>query len=429
MMSILGRAKAHSRGPTARAVVFIAMSLIAIDIGRSFASADEMPKIAAIVTAYYHNSHADVIASRLIQGVNLDDREPFPKLKLASLYVDQFPANDKSRELSKKYGVPIYDSIAGALTLGGDKLAVDGVLLIAEHGEYSESATGSIQYPKRRMFGEIVEVMRKSQCSVPVFSDKHLSDNWTDAKWIYDSARELNIPLMGGSSLPVLWRRPAARVEAGEKVREIVAVSFHRLDTYGFHALEMTQCLVEQRGAGESGIASVQCLSGDEVWRAGERGVYDRKLLDAALVALPRKLWGDRTIEASVPAPVLFAIEHRDGLKTNILTLNGAVGEWSCAWRSEGDKTQATYFHTQEARPVAHFGLLLAGVEKMMHTGKPTWPVERTLLTTGTLDALLISKKDGGRKIDTPQLAIEYHSDWQWEESPPAPPDRPLTGM
>ena len=184
-----------------------------------------------------------------MQGVNLDDREPYPKLKLASIYVDQFPANDKSRELSKKYGVPIYDTIAGALTLGGDNLAVDGVLLIAEHGEYPESATGSIQYPKRRMFAEVADVMRKSQRSVPVFSDKHLSDNWADAKWIYDTSRDLKIPLMAGSSLPVLWRYPAAHVERGEKVREIVAVSFHRLDTYGFHALEMTQCLVEQRGA------------------------------------------------------------------------------------------------------------------------------------------------------------------------------------
>jgi hypothetical protein len=409
-------------------LVSLAIAVVAFIAPHSALHADDHPQLAAIVTAYYHNSHADVIASRLMQGVNLDDREPYPKLKLASLYVDQFPQNDKSRELSRKYGVPIYDSIAKALTLGSDELAVDGVLLIAEHGDYPESPTGSIQYPKRRMFGEIVDVLRKSQRSVPVFSDKHLSDNWSDAKWIYDTARELKIPLMAGSSLPVLWRRPAARIEPGEKVKEIVAVSYHRLDTYGFHALEMTQCLAEQRGAGETGIARVQCLSGGEVWRAGERGVYDRKLLDAALAALPRKLWGDRTIEASVPEPVLFAIEHEDGFKTNILTLNGAVGEWSCAWRTDDGKTTATYFHTQEARPFAHFGLLLAGIEQMMHTGKPAWPVERTLLTTGALDALLNSKKESGRTVETPHLAIRYSSDWQWREPPAPPVDRPLNG-
>ena len=44
----------------------------------TFANADESKKlkIAAVVTAYYHNSHADVIVSRLVQGYNLDDRKP-----------------------------------------------------------------------------------------------------------------------------------------------------------------------------------------------------------------------------------------------------------------------------------------------------------------------------------------------------------------
>ncbi len=45
-------------------------------------------------------------------------------------------------------------------------------------------------------------------------------------------------------------------------------------------------------------------------------------------------------------------------------------------------------------------------IEKMMHTGKPVWPVERTLLTSGALDALLISKRDGGRRLDTPWLNV-----------------------
>jgi hypothetical protein len=398
-------------------------------LGSPCAADDALPKIAVITTVYHHNSHADVIASRLFQGMNLDDREPYPKLQLASLYVDQFPKNDKSRELAKKYGFPIYDSIAKALTLGGDTLAVDGVLLIAEHGDYPESPTGSTMYPKRRMFGEIADVFRKSGRVVPVFSDKHFSDNWEDAKWIYDTSLELKIPLMAGSSLPGLWRYPPARVERGEKVKEIVAVSYHRLDTYGFHALEMAQVLAEQRGAGETGIAAVQCLSGDAVWQAGERGVYDRKLLDDALAALPRKLWGERKIEEVVPEPVLFAIEHRDGLKVNILTLNGAVGEWSVAWQYADGKKQATYFHTQEARPFAHFGHLLAGIEKMMHAGQPAWPAERTLLTTGALDALLRSRKDGGKRLETPWLAIQYTSDWQWQQPPAPPMDRPLDGM
>jgi hypothetical protein len=390
-----------------------------------------VPKIAAVVTAYYHNSHADVLVSRLLQTDTLDGQGRRPNLQLVSLYTDQVPANDKSRALAKEFGFPIYDNVADALTLGTGELAVDGVLLIAEHGQYPESATGQILYPKRRMFGEIVKVFEKSNRVVPVFTDKHLADNWDDAKWIYDAAQRLTFPLMAGSSLPVLWRYPPADVRRGERLKEAVAVSYHRLDTYGFHALEFVQSLVERRAGGETGIAAVQCLTGDAVWQAGEKGVFDRQLLDAALSRLKdRPLPAGKRIEDLVKEPVLFVIDHKDGLRASVLTLNGAVSEWTCAWRYASDnRVESTLFWTQEARPFQHFGYLLSGIEQMMHSGEPTWPVERTLLTSGTLDALLVSKKEGGQRLATPQLTFPYQSDWNWQE-PPAPPlGRPITAQ
>ena len=47
---------------------------------------------------------------------------------------------------------------------------------------------GSIQYPKRRLFGEIVKVFEASGRVVPVFSDKHLEDDWADIAWFYGEA-------------------------------------------------------------------------------------------------------------------------------------------------------------------------------------------------------------------------------------------------
>ena len=215
-------------------------------------SQERTPRVAVITTVWRHNAHADVLASRLVQGNTLDGQGEFPKIKLASAYVDQFPANDMSRRLAKEHGFTIYDTVAGALTLGGDKLAVDGVLLICEHGDYPRSPAGSIQYPKRRLFGEIVKVFESSDRVVPVFSDKHLEDDWTDIAWFYGEAQRLKIPLMAGSSLPVLWRYPEADVERGKPLKEIVATSYGPLDAYGFHALEIVQCLVERRKLGES---------------------------------------------------------------------------------------------------------------------------------------------------------------------------------
>jgi hypothetical protein len=60
-----------------------------------------------------------------------------------------------------------------------------------------------------------------------------------------------------------------------------------------------------------------------------------------------------------------------------------------------------------------------------MQTGTPTWPVERTLLTSGILDAALISKKNGGETLATPHLKIAYQSNWNWQQPPPPPPGRP----
>ena len=165
--------------------------------------------MAAVVTEYRHNSHADVILSRLLLTDMLDGTGRDSPLKLVSLYTDQKPANDISRLLAASHRFPIKTRIADALTLGTGRLAVDGVLLVAEHGNYPFSATGNHQYPKRRFWDETIEVFRRSGKVVPVFIDKHLSDNWKDARQIYDTARELKIPLMAGSSVPGTWRHPA----------------------------------------------------------------------------------------------------------------------------------------------------------------------------------------------------------------------------
>jgi hypothetical protein len=406
----------------------------ALFVGASFANLvaaeDKVPRVAVITTVWYQNSHADVIAGRLLEGYSLDGQGEFPKLKLASLYVDQFPERDKSRELAKKHGVPMFDTVAGALTLGGDKLAVDGVLLIAEHGKYDESPTGSIQYPKRRLFGEIVKVFEASGRVVPVFSDKHLEDDWTDIDALWRDKLRLKIPLMAGSSLPTLWRYPEADVELGRPLKEIVAVSYHRLDTYGFHALEMVQCLAERRKGGETGIREVRCLTGDSVWQAGKDGVYDQKLLDEALTRLKeRPLTAGKSLVELVKEPALFVIDYRDGLRASILTLNGAVGEWTVAWRYGDGATASTCFWTQEARPFNHFAFLLQGVEKMIHTGQPTWPPERTLFTSAALDALLVSKKNGGQPTPTPHLELSYQPTHVWQQPPAPPANRPLDGQ
>jgi len=402
---------------------FLTLSAICV-----FCCAAAPKRIAAVVTEYRHNSHADVIVSRLLLTHTLDGKGERPNLKLVSLYTDLIPSNDTSRKWAKEFNVPIYQTVEQTLTHGTGKLAVDGVLLVAEHGKYPKNATGNTIYPKRRLFNEVQKVFRKTGQSVPVFVDKHLADNWADAKWLHDTAKELKVPLMAGSSLPVLWRYPPVDVKRDAKLKEIVAVSYHSLDAYGYHALEMVQCLTERRAGGETGVKQVQTLTGEAVWKAMDEELFDPDLLKDALKHLKRSpitAQPNKPLKELVKDPVLFVIEYLDGLKAYILTLNGAINEWGVAWKTLRGKKKSTTFWTQEARPYMHFTYLVKGTEKMFHTGQPTWPAERTLMTSALLDALLISKSKNGATIPTSYLNFKYSTEWDWKQPPAPPPGRP----
>lgn len=383
-------------------------------------SADKKPvRVAAIVTVYRHNAHADVIVGRILEGFTLDGKGDRPNLKLVSLYVDQTPKGDMSKTLAAKHKFQLAKTVEQALTLGTGKLAVEGVVLVAEHGKYGKSATGQTLYPKHRLFGEIVKVFRKSGRVVPVFSDKHLSDNWDDALAIYRTARKLKFPFMAGSSLPSYRREPPLDVTRGQDLEEIVAVAYGGVESYGFHALEMVQCLAERRKGGETGIASVQCLTGDAVWNAGRRNVFSEKLMQAALGVSKKRRRAGKPLAESVKSPVAFIVRYRDGLKASVLMLNGTAAEFSVAWSAKNsDTNNATLFALQEPRPYMHFTYLVKGIERMMHTGRASWPVERTLLTTGILHAVMRSKLAGGKRLDTPHLGVKYRSQWNWKQPP-----------
>lgn len=418
-----------------RPIGFVAAALLAIlvvpgSLTAAETAADRVLNVAVVTTVWHHNSHADVIAGRLIQGYTLDGKGEFPKLKLVSLYVDQKPQGDKSAAFAKQYGFKIYDTIAGALTLGGDKLVVDGVIVVGEHGQYEKNESGGTMYPKRRFLSEVFQVFEKSGRVVPVFSDKHVCDNWQDIEWIYSQSQRLKVPMMAGSSLPTLWRYPAADVKPGEPLKEIVATSYHTLDAYGFHALEMVQCLAERRRGGESGIKQVRCLDGEAVWEAGRAGLFDRKLLDEAVSRFKeRPLPAGKKLEEVAKNVNLMHVEYTDGFKASVITENsGIFAEWAVAWRKEDGGSQSTTFWTQEARPFMHFTYLVKGVDQMLHIGKPAWPVERTVLTSGVLDAMHISQKRGGQIVQTPYLAsFKYPApEWTWQQPPEPPVGRPI---
>jgi hypothetical protein len=381
---------------------------------------DDRKPVAAIITEYRRHSHADVIVGKILEGYNYDGGAG-PRLKLVSAYVDQFPATDMSRALAKKYNFTIYDKIEDALTLGKGKISVDGVLSIGEHGNYPDNDRGQKLYPRRRFFEEITGAFAKFKKSVPVFNDKHLAATWADAKWMYDRSRELFVPFLAGSSLPVTWRRPALKLDKNCEIVEAVAVGYGPFEGYGFHALEMVQCMVERRKGGETGVKSVQCVQGDEMWKAMDAGRWSKTVLEAALERVPshaKAEYRDATKKAKDTG--VFLIEYKDGLKAAVAMMNGYVYEgdggaftFACQLKGE-EKPRSAHFYLQQPDPFAHFAYLVKAIDSMIQTGHAGYPVERTLLTTGILDAVMNSRHDDHKKIDTPHLAeIKYQpTDW-----------------
>lgn len=374
-------------------------------------------KIAAVITEYRVPAHADVIVGKFIKGFPTDDGLIEPQVDIVSMYLDQIPDNDIGLQVSKEYDIPIYQSISAALCLGGSELAVDGVLSIGEHGSYAYNEKGQHMYPRRFFFEQICGVFSTSGRSVPVFSDKHLSYNWRDSKWMYDRAQQLGVPFMAGSSIPLGWRDPWLEHELDAPIEDALVLSFGGIESYGYHGLEALQCMIERRSGGEAGLAAVQCLEGEAVWRAGADGLWSRELAEAAAAAGET---ASGSMEESCDNPAAFLLEFRDGFKATLLQLNGYAKEWSYAARVDG-QVLATGLRTH-GPPYPHFSYLGLNIEAMFLSGEPQYPVERTLLVSGALDALMDSRHRGHIRLETPHLDVAYRS----YETMPIRPTGPL---
>jgi hypothetical protein len=361
------------------------------------------PRVAAIITHYRGYSHADVILGRFVKGYTLGAEGFWPRTKVVSMYVDQFPPSDLSRGMAAGYDIQIKPAIEQALTLGGDELAVDGVLIIGEHGDYPHNEKGQHMYPRRRFFEETVNTFRKTGGTAPVFNDKHLGFAWEDAKWMYDTARRMQFPLMAGSSLPTTWRKPDIELPLDVELEEAVAIGYGGIEAYGFHALETLQCMIERRRGGEAGVTAVTCLEGDSVWEAGRRGRWSRELLDAALSRVDQKQPGRP--EANCANPATYLIEHTDGFRSSVLMLDGHSSSFAFAAKIKGQPSPvSTQFWLQEP-DFGHFAYLTHNIESMFLSGKETYPPERTLLTTGVLDAVMTSRFEQHQRIETPWMS------------------------
>ncbi len=375
------------------------------------AGATAVRSVAAVVTVYSHNSHADVILTKLMAGWE-HKGGPGPALRLAAVYIDQPEGSRLGLELCEKHGVPVFNTIEQAVTVGGSYIPVDGVLSVGEHGMYPHNEIGQHLYPRRRFMDEILDTFEKYDRIVPVFNDKHFGPVWSDAIAMYDRCRRLNVPLMAGSSMPVGYWTNDLDLPLGSEIEGAVGIAYGGLEAYGFHALELFQALVERRAGAEQGVQAVRFLEGSALWEAVDNGVISRAALEAAFAAVPKT---DNADMRQDPNAGLFLFEYVDGFTGAVLYLGCARGT-SVGLQLRGQSAaMATVFDSRTEPRFPHFAYLLKAIEKMIYSGQPTYPVERTLLTSGILDRALNSRALDGKRLETPELKIGYRPvDYPW---------------
>jgi hypothetical protein len=381
-------------------------------------------RIALIATMVRKYSHAQHFIDRFLEGYAWQGRWHHPQLDLVSLYVDQFPKDDLSRERERRFGVRIYPSIAEALTLGGSKLTVDGVVLIGEHGRYPRNEKGQTLYPRHRFFREATDVFEASGHAVPMFQDKHLSTRWDECMAQVEISRRLGFRYLAGSSLPVTWRIPSVEVPLDAPLIESVSVCYGGVDSYDFHGLETAQCMSERRAGGESGVKSIHAVRGANVWKlVGERA-ETKRLLFAALArshtlgtASKAYTFAVPTVELlqrASPNAIAYFIEHHDGFRTTMFLLTGAVRDFTYAGLTRDSKIISCQMQLPMPPAISttadFFNPLANHIEQMILAGRAPYPIERTLLTSGMLLNAVDSLHRGQEKLDTPDLRVTYRA-------------------
>jgi hypothetical protein len=330
------------------------------------------------------------------------------------------PRADLSRARAQQFGFHLCSNIPEALRCGGDRIAVDAVLAIVEQDDYPKNDRGQILLPNYDFFQQCVEVFEDEGRGVPYFNHKQLSFSFEEAQTMVKTANRLRFPLLAGSSLPVTWRLPDVDIPLDAEVEEAVMVGNGELDGMDFDALEALQCMLERRKGGETGVKAVQLLEGDDVWAAGKAGRWSSDLLSSALSRSDTPLGltvldgrtQDLVASGVLPQlaknPAAYCIEYTDGTRGTLLMLNGAIMDFNISARVGGHGMVSTQFFLPPAPNVAYSACLAAKIEQLFETRRAAYPLERTLLTTGVLEACLHSRHRLNQRLETPHLAIRY---------------------
>ena len=242
-----------------------------------------------------------------------------------------------------------------------------------------------------------------------------------------ESARQLEklassrrVTLLAGTPLGVTWRLPPVEIPKRARLKDALIVVQGKAPAAEFDGLEGLMPLIERRRGGEKGIRSVRFLEGDALWRAGEAGQWSWPLLASALSrsdspqgdsvrdGRTQDLAGLGLVQKLAREPRGWVMEHRDGLRSAILVLDGVIADYNFAvLTSDGGIISAQVY--RPPAPADHqFTRLAEVIEDFFRSGMRPWPVERSILIAGLLEVFRNPASRSGQLIPTPGLGLTY---------------------
>jgi hypothetical protein len=227
-----------------------------------------------------------------------------------------------------------------------------------------------------------------------------LANSLGRAQELVGLARSRKIALLAGTPLCVTWRLPEVELPPATPLSEALIVVQANpspgqtsppappssLRGAELHALEGLLPVIERRHGGASGVRGIQFLEGKELWKAGDRGVWSWPLLAAAL-SRSHSPQGDPVLDGRtqdlaglglVPKlarnPRGWLLEHRDGLRSAILVLDGVVADFNFAVKARDGSIVSAQLFRAPAPAEQHFSRLAAVLETFFRTGKRLGP-------------------------------------------------------
>lgn len=377
---------------------------------------DGREPIAVLGTVYRPLSCMYHLAGRFLHGWPEDSHLHIPSQYVSTLWVEQAPENDVSRTLAREFHFRKTRTIHEAL-IDDHRLAVRGVMIIAEHGNYPRNDMGQVLYPKFDIFAQVVAAFHEVGQVCPVYVARHLSHDFDKAKQMVAWSQQMSFSLLAGSPVPFAQRSGDLEITPDADVEEVLVAAFGPVEVGGFDALEALQSIIEQRNGGETGVSAVTCLTGKEVWRAGDTEQWRWDLLDAALAQSTSANLGDVRVNtgsmavSGMPAtpPIAFLIEYVDGSRGTVLLLNGHTQDVTAAVGFKNtDQIKSGRYELLPLPGLRHYDRLAASLEQFFASGQAPSPVERNLLTTSVLTAAMQSHAYRGTRIETPQCNVNY---------------------